>query len=435
MANKNFISSYIKFLNNCKTEFETLDYIERSLKKSGFSSFEGNLDKDRIFVKRGPMLFAAKIDTKEIKPFVGIGSHIDSPRLDLKPNFFKEDEDMLFFNTHYYGGIKKYQWVSRPLTLKGHVSSYVNGKMTKIPIDEINVSIPDLLPHLSKDQMKKSAKDFLSGEDLKPLSDIGKDIKKKILKDLEKKGFNKRNLSFSELRLVPSENVSEIGFKRDLISGYGQDDRICAFTSLEAFLKASKNPKYNQFAFFFDKEEIGSDGISGAKSFLFKDFIDEIYELLFLKNSTDKSFSKFAYNQILKKSFIISADVTAGYNPLFAKSHDKENAPFISKGPVISKYTGSGGKYFSSEAPSELCELISSKLDDNKISWQVGELGKLDEGGGGTIAVDLVQTGILVVDIGPALLSMHSPSEISAKSDVENSFKAYKLIYEIDDYV
>ena len=432
-----FSERYKQFLTISKTEREAAKYIINEAEAHGFV----NIDKD----KEGGEKFYKVYHNKAVALCVYgsdniqnglkiIGSHIDSPRLDLKQNPLYEELDMALMKTHYYGGIKKYHWLARPLAIHGTVITR-DGNNINIVMGENNsepvFSISDLLPHLAKSQATKKLSDAFEGEKLNiivgslPLGNdkIKERFKLSILHYLHEK-YNMTEADFisAEIEVVPSGPALDVGFDRSLIGGYGQDDRVCVFTSLEAILETEK-PKQTAVALFFDKEEIGSEGNTGAKSRFFEDFISDVLEK-----------RKFESNErilrkILLNSQMLSADVNAGIEPDFQDVHEKRNAARLGYGVCITKFTGTGGKSGASDASAEFVGKIRGLFDDNSIVWQTGELGKVDQGGGGTISKYLATYGMDIVDCGPALLSMHSPFEISSKADVFMTYKAYKAFY------
>ncbi|OGR15239.1 MAG: aminopeptidase, partial [Desulfobacula sp. GWF2_41_7] len=368
-----------------------------------------------------------------------IASHIDSPRLDLKQNPIYEDLSIGLMKTHYYGGIRKYHWLALPLALHGTIIKSNNERLD-ISIgehqDDPVFTITDLLPHLAgKTQSSKNISEVFDGEKLNLVAGstpLGGDDEKErfklgVLNCLyEKYGLTEEDFVSAEIEAVPSEKARDIGFDRSMIGAYGQDDRVCAYTGLEAFLD-SQSPEKTAIALFFDKEEIGSEGSSGAKSNFLEDFMSD---LLFISGgNTD--------NRSLRKALIhsscLSADVNAAMDPDFKEVHEAMNAAKLGFGICITKFTGVGGKSGASDAGSEFVGNIRRIFNKNNIVWQTGELGKIDQGGGGTVAKFLAKFGMNVLDCGPALLSMHSPFEISSKADVYMTYLAYKAFYNDND--
>jgi aspartyl aminopeptidase len=363
------------------------------------------------------------------------GAHIDSPRLDLKQMPLYESEEMAFMKTHYYGGIKKYQWVARPLALHGTIV-FENGKIIPVNLgekaDDPVFTINDLLPHLAQNQNKKTAPNVIEGEQLNIL--VGsipykfkaeKDaVKLGILDKLNKElGIREQDFTSAELQVVPAGSARDVGFDKSFVGAYGQDDRACAFCGLKALLAATNEvKKKNLVMVFFDKEEIGSMGNSGAHSNLIERIVNDILQF----------YGKGDYNtliQTLAHSKFLSCDVNAGIDPEWKDVSEPMNAAKIGYGVCLTKFTGSRGKSGSNEAHAEFVADIRNAFNKNGVLWQTAELGKVDQGGGGTIAYYLAQYGMEVVDCGPALLSMHAPFEISSKADIYHTFKAYKAFY------
>jgi aspartyl aminopeptidase len=420
---ENYISEYLEFLT-AKTEREVFGRIKEYAENSGFEPFEKIKDKIGSKELKGTKIYFTNeeknialviLGEKPIKDGLHIiASHIDSPRLDLKPKPIYERNGLVFFNTQYYGGIKKHQWTCRALDLKGVVVKH--GKKIRIDTSKlgINFEIPEILPHLDTDNQGKN----ISGEALDPV--VGNMTKKEFLdtlKDLY--GIEESDFYRAELELVPSADPSYVSLDKKLIGAYGQDDRICAFAQLKAIIDVDKVP-HTAISIFYDKEEIGSDGRTGAKSVFFKKIVKDIISLY---KRSDKSFES-----ICMKSKAISADVNSAYNPLFSDKFDLDNSAFLGKGPIIGKYNGMGGKYDTSDASAEYLDYIISLCEKEKIPYQVSA-GKVDTGGGGTIAKFLAEQGIEIVDIGPGILGMHSPREIANKYDAFNSYRMYKSFF------
>lgn len=430
-----FSEDYKKFLDESKTERLAVKSIVQTLNKSGFKNIK-DIKKaksgDKIYKVIKEKSVVACIVGKDMTAFNILGSHIDSPRLDLKPNPLYEDSEFAMLKTHYYGGIKKYQWVNTPLMIAGVVFTK-DGKQVDISIgdkeDDPKFIIPDLLPHLAKDQMQKEAQKIIEGEGLNlfigsiPINDddIKEKVKFSILKYLnDTYGLIEEDFGYAELEVIPSNKSSDIGFDRGLIAAYGQDDKVCAYLSLKA-LTEIKAPKTSAMSIFFDKEEIGSTGNTGAVSLIMPDFIEDYKKLTGVKDLTHDIFSR---------SMAISADVSAGFDPNYKDVHEPKNAAYINKGVVVEKYTGSGGKYSASDANAEFLAYLRPILDKNKISYQFAELGKIDLGGGGTIALYLAKYGLDIIDAGPGILGMHSPYEVLSKADIYECYKFYKAFYE-----
>ncbi|MBR9677663.1 aminopeptidase [Candidatus Woesearchaeota archaeon] len=429
-----FCNDYKKYLDNSKTEREAVNNTVALAKKAGFKDLTTTTSLkagDKVYMINNHRSLALAIIGKTINQPRLIASHIDSPRLDLKPFPLYEDSELAMLKTHYYGGIKNYQWVNQPLALHGVVITK-NGKKIELSIGENDTEpvfmIPDLLPHLAKKQLEKKAKDAVSGEELHivvgsiPIQDekVSNKIKLAVLEHLNKKyGLVEEDFVRSDLQFVPAGKARDVGFDQSLIASYGQDDRSSAYASLQALLNA-KNPTKTTIAFYFDKEEIGSVGDSGARS----TFIEIFTETLLQKNK-EKNTALHA----LYKSKAINGDVTAASTPMFKDVEDPTNAVTIGRGVSIEKYGGGGGKYGTSEATSEYMQYLTNLFDKNKAAWQTGELGKVDEGGGGTIAMWLSKYGIDVADVGVPVLAMHAPYEITSKIDMYNMYKAYIAFY------
>lgn len=358
-----------------------------------------------------------------------LGAHIDSPRVDLKQNPLYESEGFAMLDTHYYGGVKKYQWVTIPLSMVGVVVKK-DGTVINVNIGEDEndpvVGISDLLVHLSADQLKKDGAKVIEGEDLDvtfgsiPLKDHEKDaVKANVLKILKDKyDFDEEDFLSAEIEIVPSGKARDYGIDRSMVAGYGHDDRVCAYTSLMAILDMEM-PDYTSCCILVDKEEIGSVGATGAQSLFFENTVSE----LLLKQGTD-SFVKT--RKAMANSKMLSSDVSAGVDPLYLSVNDKKNAAYLGKGIVFNKYTGARGKSGSNDANPEYMAEIRKILDDDNIYYQTAELGKVDQGGGGTIAYILGNYNMNVIDAGVAVLNMHAPMEIVSKVDVYEAYLAYR---------
>ncbi|WP_457553940.1 aminopeptidase [Desulfobacula sp.] len=441
-----FNETYKKFLNLSKTERKAARQIIQAAEAQGFVNIDTLPTKSSTPIKKvykvsqGRCVALATLGEESLVSGTNIiASHIDSPRLDLKQNPVYEDLSMGLMKTHYYGGIRKYHWLAMPLALHGVIVKANNEKINiTIGEDEDDpvFTVTDLLPHLAgKTQADKKISDVFKGEKLNlvagsiPLgSDEEKDrFKLGVLNLLyEKYGMTEEDFISAEIEAVPAGNARDIGFDRSMIGSYGQDDRVCAFTSLKALL-GKKNTNKTAIALFFDKEEIGSEGSSGAKSNFLEDFMSD---LLFIKGQdTD--------NRSLRKALInsscLSADVNAAMDPDFKEVHEILNAAKLGFGVCMTKFTGVGGKSGSSDASAEFVGKIRQIFNKNKIVWQTGELGKIDEGGGGTVAKFLAKSGMNVLDCGPAVLSMHSPFEVSSKADVYMTYLGYKAFYSDND--
>jgi len=439
--------AYKEFLNTAKTEREAVAEIIRRAKKKGFVNIKDALEnplktkkgKYYSLFKNKAVALAVTGDKKITQGINIIASHIDSPRLDLKQNPVYEDTDIAFLKTHYYGGIRKYQWLSIPLALHGKLVKADGGEV-EIEIgekaDDPVFVVSDLLPHLAgKVQQNKKLSEAFEGEKLNliagsmPLGNekIENRFKLNLLKLFyEKYAITEEDFISAELEVVPAGKARDIGFDRSMIGAYGQDDRICAFTELKAILD-TENQETTAAGFFFDKEEIGSEGNTGAKSKFLEDFISD---LVFLDS---ESSLKQSHERRLRKTIInskaLSADVNAAIDPDFKDVYEKMNAAILGHGICITKFTGSRGKSGSSDASAEFLGKIRKIFNNSHVVWQTGELGKIDQGGGGTIAKFFAKLGMDIVDCGPAVLSMHSPFEISSKADVYMTFKGYHSFY------
>lgn len=431
-----FSEGYKAFLDSAKTEREAVKYIAEKAASAGFKNIDSATPKDRkVFINFDNVACVlAEINDLSFKGgFNMVGAHIDTPRIDLKGCPLYEAEDMTFFKTHYYGGIKKYQWVTRPLALHGVVITE-EGKTIDVCIGEDEsdpvFTINDLLPHLAQDQMQKNAKTVIEGENLNIL--IGSipykfkyekgSLKMAILSFLYGKyGFKEEDFVSAELQLVPAGRSRDVGFDRSFVGGHGQDDRVCAYAAMQALFDSGKSA-INKLVMFFDKEEIGSKGNSGANSNILERAVNKIINL----------YGKGDYNTLLNSladSRFLSADVNAGTDPEWAGTMEKMNAGKMGWGVCLTKFTGSGGKGNSNEAHAEFVAKCRNAFNRDKVRWQSAELGKVDLGGGGTIAMFIAEYGMDVVDCGTPVLSMHSPFEITSKADVYHTYTAYKAFY------
>jgi len=428
-----FGEKYKRFLKSSKTERQCAKTLCSGLSEAGFKPLSSAKLKtgDKIYKNyRGKAVLAAVIGKKKNQLNI-IGSHMDSPRLDLKQQPLFEDVGDALFKSHYYGGIKKYQWVNTPLamhgvihTKKGDKIEFSLGEKEKDP----KFIIPDLLPHLAKKQMEKTGDKIIEGEQLNifvgSIPVKSKTVKEKtkfaILKYLhEKHGIIEEDFLCAEIEFVPAADPVDIGFDKSMIAAYGQDDKACAFTSYRALRKIN-NPTRTAVAFFADKEEIGSVGDTGAASHLLEDFISEIMALCGVNELPAR---------IFENSRAISADVNCAFNSNFKEVQDPMNVNQIGYGVSLTKYGGGGGKYSTNDASAEYMQEIRELLNKNKVIWQTGEFGKVDEGGGGTIAMFMSKYGINTVDAGPPILAMHSPQELSSKADIYETYKLYKAFF------
>ena len=436
----NFNEGYKAFISKAKTERLCVDESVRLAKEKGYVDI-----KEVTSLKPGDKVYATNknknvavfiIGNKPIEEGLRVlGAHIDSPRLDVKQNPLYERNDFALLDTHYYGGIKKYQWVTVPLAIHGVVckkdGSVVNVAIGDDPSDPV-VGISDLLIHLSGNQMQKPAATVIEGEDLDvtlgsiPLDDEEKaTVKDNILKLLkEKYDFEEEDFLSAELEVVPAGDARDYGLDRSMVAGYGHDDRVCAYTSLMAVLD-SEVQEYTACAVLVDKEEVGSIGATGAHSKWFENVIAELINLT-------TSYSELKVRHALENTKMLSSDVSAGFDPLFAGVNDAKNAAYLGRGICFNKYTGSRGKSGCNDAMPEYFAQIRNLLDSNDINFQTAELGRVDQGGGGTIAYILGNYNMNVIDAGIAVLNMHSPMEIVSKADVYEGYLAYKTFLKLD---
>jgi aspartyl aminopeptidase len=425
-----FCEDYKRFLDVAKTEREATDEAVRLATNKGFEPFEKNKKYsagDKFFyINRGKAVILCVMGSDPIENGVNIvASHIDSPRIDLKPRPLYEEAQFAMFKTHYYGGIKKYQWTAVPLALHGVIVKK-GGETVVVNIGEDDSEpvfcVTDLLPHLASEQMKRTLSDGIRGEDLnvligsRPFKDdeVSEKVKLNIINILHKKyGIDEYDLLCAELELVPAYKARDIGFDRSMLGAYGQDDRVCAYTSLIATLNCNK-PKTTMVTILADKEEAGSDGNTGLKSAFLRYFIADIA----------KPFGVEA-RDVLSNSKCLSADVNAAYDPTYPEVSEKRNTAYLNYGVVVTKYTGCRGKGGTSDASAEFMGEVRDILNDNDIVWQTGELGKVDAGGGGTVAAYVANLDVDVIDVGVPVLSMHSPFEVVSKLDVFMAYKAF----------
>jgi len=436
-----FSDKYIDFLNNSKTERLCVNTCIKLAEKAGFKPFDSadNLKAgDKVYMlNRGKNIVLAIIGTEDITNGLSIvASHIDSPRLDLKPHPLYEDSNLTLFKTHYYGGIKKYQWTAIPLSLIGVV---IKKDLSSV---EVNIgenegdpvfTITDLLPHLADDQVNKKLSQAFTGEDLNILigsmpTDCENDKYKQTILDIlkEKYDIDEDDFVSAELEIVPNFKAATVGLDRSLIGSYGHDDRVCAYTSLVALFE-SEIPSKTAVCFLADKEETGSMGNTGMKSAFFETFVAE----LILK--TKGEYIDLYLKRTFANSRCLSSDVTVATDPTYKSVIEPMNSANIGEGVAISKYTGARGKSSTSDANAEFVGLIRKILDENDIVWQICELGKVDQGGGGTVAQYIANLNIDTLDIGVPLLSMHAPFEIAGKADIYSAYLAYKAFYNYKD--
>lgn len=435
----NFSEDYKTFLNNCKTERECVNYSVSLAKQSGFVPLE-SLDTlkpgDKVYsVNRGKGIILAIIGDVPITEGINlVGAHVDSPRLDLKPNPLYENNELAFLKTHYYGGIKKYQWTTIPLSIHGTVITKSCRKVDFVIGEEENdpvFTITDLLPHLGVSQMNKKMTEAIPGEKLNvlvgsiPISDekVKEKVKLNTMKILnEKYSIVESDFLSAEIEVVPAFKARDIGFDRGLVGAYGQDDRVCAYTALRGILDLNSTKK-TAVCLLVDKEEIGSVGNTGMQSRFFEDTMAKIC----YKSVND--YNDIVLRDTFNNSKCLSADVGAALDPNYPDVNEPNNTAYLNRGILIMKYTGSRGKSSSSDANSEFMFEIKKLFEDNNIVWQTGELGKIDEGGGGTIAQFVANLSIDTIDCGVPLLSMHSPFEIASKMDIYMAYKAYSVFY------
>ncbi len=437
-AINNFCEDYKDFISAGKTERLCVELALNQAKKNGYVSLD-EVIKSKQKIKAGDKLYRINKNKNIIlfnigkKPLVEglrvLGAHIDSPRLDVKQNPLYEKDEFALLDTHYYGGIKKYQWVTIPLAIHGVVCKK-DGNTININIGEDEsdpvVGISDLLIHLSGDQMQKPASKVIEGEDLDltigsiPLDKEQKEaVKANVLKLLKDKyNFEEEDFLSSELEIVPAGKARDYGLDRSMIAGYGHDDRVCAFTSLKAVLDA-KDVEYTSCCILVDKEEIGSVGATGAQSKFFEDTIAILLNALGFTSYLD-------LKEAMTNTKMLSSDVSAGFDPLFASVNDPKNAAYFNRGIVFNKYTGARGKSGSNDANPEYVAWVRKILDEENIHFQTAELGKVDQGGGGTIAYILGNYNMNVLDAGIAVFNMHAPMEIVSKADVYEAYLAYK---------
>lgn len=430
---------YKDFLSNNKTERRCVDTFVEISKEYGYRNLyeivkkgEGLNPGDKVYVNNyGKSLCLFVLGTRPFEEGLRIlGAHIDSPRLDLKQNPLYEDTGLAMLKTHYYGGIKKYQWVAMPLAMHGVVVKS-DGKVVDINIgDELDdpvFGVSDLLIHLSKDQMKKSLQDAFTGEDLNicigsiPLKDNDEDnrVKANILEILkEKYDIEEKDFVSAEIEVVPAGPARDFGLDRSMIMGYGHDDRVCAYTSFEAMMNI-ENPDKTCVTLLVDKEEIGSVGATGMHSRFFENALAEAM-------NAAGDYSDLKLRRALANSNMLSSDVSVAYDPNYPDVVEKQNCSYFGRGVVFNKYTGSGGKSGSNDANAEYIAKIRAIMDKHDVLWQTSELGKVDQGGGGTIAYILGNYGMNVIDCGVPVHNMHAPWEIANKADIYEAVKAYR---------
>lgn len=430
---------YKEFLSKCKTERECTQYFIKEAESHGYQDLnkliaQGTRLKagDKVYgVGMGKTIALFQIGKQPLTEGMNIlCAHIDSPRLDLKQNPLYEDTELSFMDTHYYGGIKKYQWVALPLALHGVVAkkdgTVVNVNIGEDPADPV-VYVTDLLIHLAGKQMEKKGSVVVEGENLdilvgsRPLAGEEKDaVKANILLLLkEKYQMEEEDFLSAEIEVVPAGPARDCGLDRSMIAAYGQDDRVCAYTSLAAMLEMKETPKRTGCCLLVDKEEIGSVGATGMQSRFFENSVAELLDGM-------GCYSELALRRALRNSSMLSSDVSAGYDPAYAEAFEKKNAAYLGRGIVLNKFTGARGKSGSNDANAEYVARVRRIFDDHDVAFQTAELGKVDFGGGGTIAYIAALYGMEVIDSGVAVLSMHAPWEVTSKADVYEAYKAYK---------
>ncbi len=436
--------NYKKFMTAVKTEREAVKEITATIEKAGFRNLEDVIAKgeslkagDKVYatwMKKTMAIFTIGTEPME-KGMRILGAHIDSPRLDLKQVPLYEDTEMAFLDTHYYGGVKKYQWTTVPMAIHGVIAKK-DGSVVDVRIGEDESDpifcVTDLLIHLSKDQMEKRVAQAIEGENLDIL--VGsrpitfdentkeEDKKNPVLRNVlailkDKYGLEEDDFLSAELEVVPAASPRDMGFDRSMVACYGQDDRSCAYTSLDALLRV-ENPKYTACCLLTDKEEIGSHGATGAESHFFENAVAEVLDRC-------GQYSELKVRRTLSSSRMLSSDVSAAYDPLYAAAYEKKNSAYFGHGIVFNKYTGARGKSGSNDANAEYVAWVRRAMDDAGVAFQTAELGKVDVGGGGTIAFLSAMYGMNVIDAGVAVLNMHSPLEVTSKSDLYEARNAY----------
>ena len=430
-----YCDGYKAFLDKGKTERLCAAEVLRLAEKKGYKPFTRGMDVkpgDKVYLcNRGKAVMLAYIGKKSLADGAQIAAaHIDSPRLDLKPNPLYEDSELAFFKTHYYGGIRKYQWVTIPLELRG-VIALKDGSRVEVNIGadsgDPKLVITDLLPHLGQEQAKKPLATAIPGETLNLLlgsrpigdeDDTGR-VKLAVMKLLnEKYGITEDDFTSAELEAVPAANACDIGLDRSLIGAYGHDDRVCGYAALKALLDLEETPEKTAVCVLADKEEIGSDGVTGMQSAAFDTFMEDLCAA-----------QDVPVRVCFEKSFCLSADVTAAYDPDYADVYEKRNSAFVNYGIGLCKYTGARGKSGASDADAETVAYVRRLFDDANVIWQIAELGKVDAGGGGTVAMYMANRNITTLDAGVPVLSMHAPFEVVAKLDCYETYKGMKAVF------
>lgn len=434
-----FSEDYRAFLTACKTERECVSYMADRLQAGGYQKLSDVIRENRPLASgdkvyadmMGKALLIFQIGKRPVTEGMRIlGAHIDSPRLDLKQRPLYEDGELAMLDTHYYGGIKKYQWTALPLALHGVIAKK-DGSLVRLSLGDGEndpvLGVSDLLPHLAGKQMEKKARECVEGENLNilagrcPLEGETKDaVKAGILKILkEQYGIEEEDFISAEIEAVPAGPARDYGLDRSMIMAYGQDDRVCAYTSFRAMIEM-ENPEYTSVCLLTDKEEIGSVGATGMHSRFFEDTVAEVMNAC-------GCYSELALRRALRNTKVLSSDVSAAFDPNYPEVMDKNNCAYLGRGPVFNKYTGSRGKSGSNDANAEYIAWLRNILDKGGIGYQTAELGKVDAGGGGTIAYILANLGMEVIDCGVAVLNMHAPFEITSKIDVYETYRAYRV--------
>ena len=434
-----YCQGYMAFLDAAKTERLCAAETIRLAEKKGYRPYVRGMEikpGDKVYVcNRGKAVMLAHIGQRSLAEGAQIAAaHIDSPRLDLKPNPLYEDTELAYFKTHYYGGIRKYQWVTIPLELHG-VVALKDGTNVAVNIGgddhDPKLVITDLLPHLGQEQSKKPLAEAIPGETLNLLlgsrpigdeEDTGR-VKLAVMKLLhEKYGITEDDSTSAELEAVPAVNACDIGLDRSLIGAYGHDDRVCGYAALKALLDLEETPVRTAVCVLADKEEIGSDGVTGMQSAAFDTFLEDLCAA-----------QNVPVRVCFEKSFCLSADVTAAYDPNFGEVYEKRNAAYVNYGIGLCKYTGARGKSGASDASAETVAYVRRLFDDAGVVWQIAELGKVDAGGGGTVAMYMANRNITTLDAGVPVLSMHAPFEVVSKLDCYETYKGMKAVYQAEN--
>ena len=429
-----YCEGYKAFLNKAKTEREFVAEAVRILSENGYQEYEiGKKYEtgDKVyFINRKKALIMTTFGCRPLEEGIRLNiAHIDSPRLDLKPNPLYEKTDLAFLKTHYYGGIRKYQWATIPLAMHGVVITK-DGTAVDICIGEDEgdpvFCVTDLLPHLAAEQNERKLKDGIKGEELNVLvgsipyagEEIKEPVKLLVLKLLnEKYGMTEKDFTRAEIEMVPAVKATDVGLDRSLVGAYGQDDKVCAYTAMTAEM-ATEKPEYTTVTVLADKEEIGSVGNTG---------LDSDFSLHYIEYLADAAGADV--KTVLRNSICLSSDVNAAYDPTFASVYEEKNSCYVNKGCVLTKYTGARGKSGSNDASAETMAKVIDIMDREGVYWQIGELGAVDVGGGGTVACYVAKMDVDVVDLGVPILAMHAPFELASKLDIYNTYKAFKAFY------